>query len=71
MHDRSASGDAPPPIPRRPDRGGIGFAIFLLLAGLVLLAERLGWVPNGFDWFFPVILIAWGLGELYHRLSSS
>ncbi|NJM82636.1 MAG: hypothetical protein HC844_09135 [Tabrizicola sp.] len=59
-----------PPQPRdRSDRGGIGFALFLVLAGLVLLAERLGWVPNDFDWLFPVILIAWGFGELYRRFS--
>ena len=51
-------------------RGGIGFALFLVLAGLVLLAERLGWLSNGFDWLFPVVLIAWGFSELYERLSA-
>jgi hypothetical protein len=44
---------------------GIGFGLFLLLTGLVLLAERLGWLPTGADWLFPVILIAWGTSELY------
>jgi hypothetical protein len=50
-------------------RKGIGFGLFLLLAGIVLLAERFGWLPTATDWFFPAILIAWGVGELYQRLS--
>lgn len=76
MHDRSAPGyenrspRPPPQVARGHDRGGIGFALFLLLAGLLLLAERLGWVPIDFDWLFPIILIAWGAGELYQRLGS-
>ncbi|MGB8813920.1 MAG: hypothetical protein WCC57_12115, partial [Paracoccaceae bacterium] len=51
-------------------RKGIGFGLFLVLAGAVLLAERFGWLPSGSDWFFPAILIAWGVGELYQRLTS-
>lgn len=69
MHDRSRPEDPSPP-PSRTDTGGIGFALFLLLAGLILLAERLGWIPQGLDWLFPVILLAWGAGELYRRLTS-
>jgi hypothetical protein len=60
----SSSGD------RHHHRGGIGFPVFLVLAGLALLAERVGWLPNGFDWLFPVVLIAWGLSEFYERFSS-
>jgi hypothetical protein len=52
-------------------RKGIGFGMFLLIAGLALLAERLGWLPEGSDWLFPAVLIAWGLGELYQRLTSA
>lgn len=71
MHDRSAPKDSsPPPSPSRSDRGGIGFALFLVLAGLILLAERLGWIPQGMDWLFPVILLAWGASELYRSLGS-
>ncbi len=47
--------------------GGIGWGVFLLLAGSVLLAEKLGWLPGGADWLFPVILIAWGASELYRH----
>ena len=52
---------------QRPHQGGIGFALFLVLAGLALLAERLGWLSDGFDWLFPIVLISWGLSELYQR----
>lgn len=50
---------------------GIGFGLFLVLAGLALLAERLGWLPNSFDWLLPVILIAWGCSELLQRLKGN
>lgn len=72
--------EAPPPNPyssnpasqgeQRSHQGGIGFAMFLVLAGLALLAERLGWLSDGFDWLFPIVLISWGLSELYQRLSA-
>lgn len=54
--------------PNREAKKGIGFGLFLLLAGVALLAQRLGWLPTEADWFFPAILIAWGAGELYQRL---
>ncbi|MDE2385793.1 MAG: hypothetical protein KGO53_14355 [Alphaproteobacteria bacterium] len=53
-----------------PDRRGIGFGLFLLLAGLVLLAERIGWLPIGTDWLLPAILIAWGASEVYGKVIS-
>ena len=74
MRDRSepATSRTPPGGPQmsgqRPDQGGIGLGLFLVLAGVILLAERLGWIPRGMDWLFPVILVAWGVGELYRRL---
>jgi hypothetical protein len=43
----------------------IGFGLFLFVAGVVLLTQKLGWLPAGSDWFFPVLLIAWGASELY------
>ncbi len=49
---------------------GIGFGIFLVVAGIVLLAERLGWFPTGVDWLFPAALIIWGASELYQRFSN-
>ena len=62
----SVDPDARPPQP--PRNGGIGFGLFLVLAGVVMLGERLGWFPSGTDWLFPAILIAWGASEIYRRL---
>jgi hypothetical protein len=50
------------------DNKGIGFGVFLLLAGIALLGERSGWFPSQTDWFFPAILIAWGAGEIFRRI---
>jgi hypothetical protein len=52
------------------ERRGIGFGLFLVLAGGVLLAERVGWLPASTDWLLPTILIAWGASELYARFSK-
>jgi hypothetical protein len=62
------------PLPGRAphaERHGIGFGLFILLAGCALLAERVGWLPMSTDWLLPAILIAWGLSELYTKMSGS
>ena len=46
----------------------IGFGIFLLIAGLALLAERMGWMPNDIEWGLPLVLITWGLSTLIEKL---
>lgn len=53
-----------------PDRRGIAFGVFLLLAGSVLLAERVGWLQIHTDWLLPAILIAWGASEVYAKVIS-
>jgi hypothetical protein len=60
-------------LPRESGQGGgpsrgIGFGLFLLVAGGVLLAQQFGLVPKSIDWFFPLVLLAWGASELYQRL---
>ncbi|MFO1202869.1 MAG: hypothetical protein U1E58_09575 [Tabrizicola sp.] len=71
MQDRSEPVTTRSPSPgQEAEKGSIGFALFLILAGLILLAERMGWIPHGMDWLFPVILLAWGAGELYRRLGA-
>ena len=52
------------------DRRGVGFGLFLLLAGGILMAERLGWLPINTDWLLPAILIAWGATEICARIIS-
>jgi hypothetical protein len=57
-----------PNPPPHADRRGIGFGLFLLLAGGVLLAERVGWLPINTDWLLPAVLIAWGASEVYAKI---
>jgi hypothetical protein len=52
------------------ERRGIGFGLFIFFAGCALLAERVGWLPASTDWLLPAILIAWGLSELYQKLTA-
>jgi hypothetical protein len=62
---------SPPESTNQPaaiEKKTIGFGLFLFVAGVVLLAEKLGWLPAGSDWLFPVLLIAWGASELYQRM---
>lgn len=68
-HYPQPSRNLPQDLHPQNSRKGIGFGLFLVLAGVVLLAERFGWLPSATDWFFPAVLIAWGAGELYQRLS--
>jgi hypothetical protein len=60
-------------LPRESNQGGgqprgIGFGLFLLVAGGVLLAQQFGLIPKSIDWFFPLVLLVWGASELYQRL---
>jgi hypothetical protein len=50
---------------------GIGFGLFLLIAGIALLGERMGWLPAQFDWLLPAVLIAWGASEVFQRLKGN
>lgn len=47
------------------EKPGIGFPVFLLIAGGALLAERLGWIPEDVNWGFPAVLIAFGVAGLF------
>lgn len=42
----------------------LGLAIFLLIAGGAMLAERFGWIPSDIKWGLPAILIAFGVTML-------
>ena len=46
------------------NKPGFGFAVFILIAGIALLAERLGWIPADVKWGFPTVLIAFGVSML-------
>lgn len=57
----------PQPVVKPPTvhRESFGWGVFLLLVGLGLLAERVGWMPVNTAWFLPVIFIAWGAAKIY------
>jgi hypothetical protein len=42
----------------------LGCGLAFVLVGLGLIAQRLGWVPEG-DWIWPVALVGIGVGDLY------
>ncbi len=43
----------------------VGFAFTLIAVGLILLLDKLGFLHGGILRFWPVILIAWGIGMLW------
>jgi hypothetical protein len=45
--------------------GGIGCGVFLIIVGLGLFAERMGWFPFSMVWFLPAAFVAWGIAEIY------
>ncbi len=49
------SGEYPP---------GIGCGVFLILAGLGMFADQMGWLPGG-NWVLPALLVTWGISILY------
>jgi len=44
-----------------PKNENLGCGIILVLAGVVIRAQRMGWVQVDIEWLFPLALIAWGL----------
>jgi hypothetical protein len=44
---------------------GIGCGVFLVLVGVGLFAERMGWIPFDTVWFLPAAFVAWGIAEIY------
>ena len=49
---------------------GIGCGVFLILVGVGLFAEKMGWLPFGTAWFLPAVFIAWGIGEIYKAVRN-
>ncbi len=52
----------------RKDREGIGCGVFLILVGVGLFAERMGWFPFSTVWFLPAAFVAWGVAEIVEAL---
>jgi len=47
------------------NKPSLGWAVFILIAGVALLAERLGWIPGDIKWGLPAVLIAFGVAMLF------
>jgi hypothetical protein len=47
------------------NKPSLGWAVFILIAGIALLAERLGWIPSDVKWGLPAVLIAFGVTMLF------
>jgi hypothetical protein len=47
---------------------GIGCGVFLILIGIALVADRMGWISFKAVWFLPAVLIALGVGEVFDAL---
>ena len=50
------------------DKKNIGCGVFLVLAGLVLVAERMGWILLDAAWLLPGVLIAVGIVKVIDAL---
>lgn len=46
------------------NKSGFGTGLFLVIAWLALLGERMGWIPSEVKWGFPVFLVAAGTSAL-------
>lgn len=47
---------------------GIGCGVFLILIGVALVADRMGWISFKAVWLLPAVLIALGVGEVFDAL---
>lgn len=45
-------------------RKGVGCGVFLILIGVGLFAERMGYFPFSMFWFLPAAFVAWGIAEI-------
>ena len=50
-------------------RGGIGCGALLILIGVGIFAERVGWIPET-DWLLPAVLVALGAGTIYNAVTG-
>lgn len=52
------------------NKPSLGLAIFLLIAGAALLAERFGIISENIKWGFPAVLIAFGVTMLFSHFKK-
>jgi hypothetical protein len=49
---------------------GLGIGIFAVIAGALLMAERLGWIPGNVPWGWPLVLFVFGLVTVARALKK-
>ena len=52
------------------ERKGIGCGVFLIIVGVGIFAERMGWFPFNTVWFLPAAFVAWGIAVIYDAVRS-
>lgn len=63
-----ANKDLPPDSPsaeKGPSGPSIWFGLWILLAGLLLLAERVGWLDQDIKWGIPLVLTMIGASIIH------
>lgn len=49
---------------------GLGVGLFAVIAGALLIAERLGWIPNNVPWGWPLVLVVFGVVTVARSLKK-
>lgn len=49
---------------------GLGIGLFAVIAGALLMAERLGWIPANVLWGWPLVLFVFGLVTVARALKK-
>lgn len=49
---------------------GLGVGLFALAAGVLLIAERLGWIPSNVPWGWPLVLLVFGVVTVARALKK-
>lgn len=49
---------------------GLGIGLFAVIAGALLIAERMGWIPNNVPWGWPLVLVVFGVVTVARALKK-
>ena len=49
---------------------GLGVGLFAVIAGVLLIAERLGWIPNNVPWGWPLVVLVFGVVTVARALKK-
>lgn len=68
--ENKTSQQAEPPTQAPAPWDGLGVGLFAVIAGALLIAERLGWISNNVPWGWPLILFVFGLVTVARALKK-